>query len=108
MPNPAPKTQKWKAWQNLQPPGPPRLIVTGQVEISNTNQTPQLREHVPQGINPKILLLDLTITSSGVGNDVITWREVRFEKQIIKDQHSSIDVLWDGQNIGRANVETVQ
>jgi hypothetical protein len=108
MVNSLPNTKNWKAWQNLQPPGPPRLIVTGQVEVSNTNQNANLSEHVPQGINPAILLLDLTITTSGAGNTVMTWRDVRFEKQITKDQYSGVDILWQGQSVGRADVETVQ
>jgi hypothetical protein len=46
MADTAPRTQNWNAWQDLQPgPDGPRLIVTAQVEISNTNQTPHLREH---------------------------------------------------------------
>jgi hypothetical protein len=105
---PAPRNKNWKAWQNLQPPGPPRLIVTGQVELSNTNETPDLREHVPQGINPEILLLDLSITAHGVGNPVMTWRDVRFEKSIQRDQYSTVEISWDGQRIESLSVETVQ
>jgi len=105
----APKTQNWEAWQDLQPGSrTPRLYVTGQVEITNTNQTPHLAEHLPPGINPKILLLDLTVTSSGVGNTVVTWRDVRFEKDIKKDQYSKLDILWHGKEIGCAEVKTVQ
>jgi hypothetical protein len=104
----APKTKDWKAWQDLQPgPSQPKLIVVGQVQTSNTNQTPHLAVHAPQGFNPKILMLDLTITTSGVGNTVMSWREVRFEKKIAKDQYSSVDILWEGQPIAHAEVEDV-
>ncbi|MGC2780234.1 MAG: hypothetical protein WA418_31805 [Bradyrhizobium sp.] len=110
MANTPPKTRNWKAWQDLQvgPGKTPTLYVTGQVETTNTNQTPHLKEHVPQGTNPKILLLNLTITTSGVGNAVVAWRDVRFEKKIKKDQYSSVDILWDGKSVGQAKVETVQ
>jgi hypothetical protein len=109
MAKPAPKTKEWKAWQDLQPTPSktPKLIVTGKVETSNSNQTPRLNQHAPQGINPKILLLDLTIAASGAGNAVMGWREVRFETGIVKDQYSSVDILWDGERIGHAEVETV-
>jgi hypothetical protein len=107
MANSAPSTQNWKAWQNLQPVGKPKLIVTGQVQTSNSNQTPNLAEHVPQGINPKILLLDLTITTSGIGNTVMSWRDVRFEREIAKDQYTSVDILWAGQVVKQITVETV-
>ena len=44
-------TRNWKAWQNLQPGtnGAPTLHVKGEVETSNGNQTPHLKEAVPQG-----------------------------------------------------------
>ena len=104
-----PETTDWKAWQDLQPgPGRPKLIVTGKVQTTNTNQTPHLAEKVPQGINPKILLLDLTITSSGIGNDVLSWKGVRLEKNIQKDQYSSIEIFFGGESVGTATVETVQ
>jgi hypothetical protein len=104
-----PNTRDWKAWQNLQPVGKPKLIVTGQVETSNSNQTPKLSRHEPQGINPKILLLDLTITTSGIGNTVMGWRDVRYEESITKDQFSEVDVLWEGNVIVQIKeIETVQ
>ncbi len=100
-------TRNWKAWQNLQPPGKPRLIVTGEVQTTNMNQTPNLQEHVPAGFNPKILLLGLTITISGLGNDVIGWKTVRFEKNIEPNQYSTVEVLSDGNRIAEMKVETV-
>ena len=103
----APETKDWKAWQDLQPPSKPKLIVTGKVQTSKSNQTPHLAEHEPQGFNPKILLLDLTITASGAGSTVMGRREVRFEKPIQKDQYSSVDILWEGEHIAGAKVEDV-
>jgi hypothetical protein len=99
----SPTTRNWKAWQNLQPPGPPRLIVTGEVQTTNDNQTPNLQEHTPQGINEKILLLDLTITTSGTGGAVLGWKPVRFQKNIKPNQYSSVDVL----SVAQIKVETV-
>ena len=108
MANPAPKTRDFKAWQNVQPGGKPKLIVIGKVETSNSNQTPGLSEHVPQGINPKILLIDLTITTKGKGGTVMGWRDVRFEKPITRDQYSNVDILWDGNIIEHLKVETAE
>jgi hypothetical protein len=101
-------TRNWKAWENQQPPGPPRLHVTGEVETSNGNQTPHLAEASPQGINPEILLLDLTITMSGVGITVMGWKEVRFEKQVSKGQYTSVDIRADGETVGKADVKIVE
>ena len=103
-----PNTRNWKAWENRQPPGPPKLLVTGEVETTSTNQTPHLAEASPQGINPEILLLDLTITASGIGNDVMGWKEVRFEKQVSKGQYTSVDIHADGEGVGSAKVEIVE
>ena len=101
-------TRNWKAWEDRQPPEPPRLNVTGEVETSNGNQTPHLAEASPQGINPEILLLDLTITTSGTGITVMGWKEVRFQKQVSKGQYTSVDIHSDGESVGQADVEIVQ
>jgi hypothetical protein len=107
---PAPKTRKWEALEDRQP-GPgrgPKLIVTGEVEVGNTNETPHLKKHLPPGINPKIELLDLAITSSGQGNAVMTWKPVRYEEIVEKGQYSSVDILWEGKKIADAEVKVVQ
>lgn len=103
-------TRNWKAWQDLQPPvgSTVKLTVTGEVEITNTNQTPHLAEHVPQGFNESILLLSFTISTSGAGNTVVEWRKVApFKKDIREGQYTSVDILWEGESIGSANVESV-
>jgi hypothetical protein len=109
MANPAPKTKDWHAWQDLQPgPAKPRLHVVGQVQKSSTNQTPKLSEHVPQGINPKILQLDLTLAASGQGDALMSWQEVRFFKSIERDQYSNVEIFWDGKRIESLEVKDVE
>lgn len=103
-----PKSKNWKAWENRQPPGPPRLHVTGDVETSSTNQTPVLTEAVPQGINPAILILNLTVTSSGAGNDVMGWKQAKFEKRVTQGQYTNVDIHSDGQSVAVCEVEIVQ
>ena len=82
--------------------------MVGQVQTSSTNETPQLSEHVPQGINPKIFLLDLTITASGKGDMLMSWQEVRFFASIERDQYSNVDILWDGKRIESLEVQDVE
>jgi hypothetical protein len=107
MARPAPKTKNWKAEVLINPGGGGyRLVVRGEVEVANTNETPHLAEQHPQGINPKILLLDLTITSHGEGKPVMTWKEVRFEKKVTSDQYTSVDILWEGKSIADIKVTT--
>jgi hypothetical protein len=101
-----PNTKNWKAWQDLQPPGPPTLHATGEVETTNSNQ-PHLSEANPQGTNPKILLLNLTITTAGTGLTVVEFKQVAFTKRISKDQYTSVEIFSDGEQVGTAKVETV-
>ena len=110
MTKPTIKTRNWKAWQNLQPPlgSTVKLTVTGEFESTNANQTAHLTEHRPQGINQVILLLDLTTSTSGVGNTVMQWRNVTgFKKDIRKDQYTEVEILWEGHPIGKATVQSV-
>ena len=80
----------------------------GQVQTSSTNQTPKFSEHVPQGINPKIPMLDLTLTASGKGDMLMSWREVRYFESIERDQYSNVDILWDGEHIASLEVQDVE
>jgi hypothetical protein len=97
-----------KAWEDRQGPGGPTLHVTCEVETSNSNQTPQLKEAVPQGINPAILILDLSITSTGIGNPVMGWKQAKFEKKVSAGQYTSVDIHSNGQSVCTCKVEIVQ
>jgi hypothetical protein len=83
------------------------LYATGEVETSNSNQTPQLREAVPQGKNPTVLILNLAIAESGVGTAVLEWKPVRFEKKLSRDHYLSIDIHWEDKSVAACKVEVV-
>lgn len=105
----APRTRSWKAWEDRLP-GPGMgvaVYVKGEVETSNSNQTPHLREAVPQGINPTILILNLTIPESEAGNAVMGWKPVWFEKKLTRDHYISVDTHWEGKLIATCKVEVV-
>ncbi len=94
-----PDTSNWKAVENRQPPGV-RLKVTGTVTTTRSNQEPRLTKAVPQGINPAILLLDLSIeTSADVGSDVMGKRDVEYNEEIQAGQYTSIDIRFGGKTI---------
>lgn len=94
---PAPNTRNWKAWLNLQPPGPATLIVVGEVEA---DARPVLTKAVPQGLNPTILILDLTIEKTGDAGNAPTWREARYEESpVAQSQYSQVDIRWDSDII---------
>ena len=102
----APNTRNWKANEL------PNLIgrnykihVTGDVEVTATNQTPKLSDRVPQGINPRILLLNLTIVTSGVGGQIVFYRSVQYTKATSGDQYDEVDIFYRGKIIKRIKVD---
>ena len=101
----APNTRNWKANEL------PNLIgrnykihVTGDVEVTATNQTPKLSDRVPQGINPRILLLNLTIVTSGVGGQIVFYRSVQYTKATSGDQYDEVDIFYRGKIIKHIKV----
>ena len=103
----APNTRNWKAVEMSDLAGAnPRLTVSGEVEVSASNLTPQLEIiHTPQGINPTILLLDLTITSDGgYGDQIMIWKPVRYERSTSGDQYTDVDILFEGDAVERIAV----
>jgi hypothetical protein len=62
------KTSNWHAWINMQPIQPTKggtLHVTGEI-VDHPTQVATIVKKVPQGINPRILLLEIIIHTSGV------------------------------------------
>jgi len=89
----------WSAFVNRQPPGPAKLIVTGTCEFRSGGFTVELRRRVPQGINPRNLLLDKIVTPpSGPSTDAITQVEVRYEEETTAG-FDSVTILPDGPTI---------
>ena len=101
-----PKTDKWIARENRHgKKGGHRLVVGGLVQVTNTNKDPHLKEAVPQGINPKILILDLTIAQAGhPGLDVLVWKPAAYSKKVSAGQYDSVDIHWDGKSIATCKV----
>lgn len=93
-----PELSDFSAWINLQPPGPSKLIVVGKVVTNGGQLQPKLTERVPQGLNPTILLLDLTIVDTGgVGTADVAPRDVRFEKPASEGEYKQVEIHFDGQ-----------
>ena len=102
----APKTRNWTA--NEIPDFVGRrcvLVVSGDVQVTATNQTPKLKVHTPQGINPRILLLDLSIVSSGgIGAPIVFYKSVHYTRVTSCHQYDEVDILWGGKIIQRIKV----
>jgi len=102
----APKTKNWKAYEIPDFAGRRYvLVVNGEVQVTSTNQTPKLTVHVPQGINPRILLLDLSIVSSGgIGAPIVFYKSVHYTQATSGRQYDEVDILFGGKIIQRIKV----
>jgi hypothetical protein len=87
-------SQNWSAWINTQPiqPTPGTLIVVGEV-FTHPSKVAVLVKRVPQGINPKILLLEVVLHSSGVPTKQPQW--VKYAEALSSiGQYESIEVFF--------------
>jgi hypothetical protein len=83
-----------------------QITVTGEVELSETGTTAELREHTPQGTNPKILLLDLVIHRQGGIHGHIAWFEkLTFKKKSSGSEYDEVDIQYGGEIVQRVKVE---
>ena len=106
----APKNKDWYAWEDQMPPNPPgpTLYVTGEVETSGGNIVPVLKPAVPQGINPKILILDLTLLDTHrPGIAVVDYRTAWYSQDVTPGQYSQVQINWEGAEIKSIDVEIV-
>ena len=102
----APKTRNWSANELPDFAGHRyHLKVHGEVETSATNYAPKLTEHIPQGFNPRILLLDLTIVKTAeFGGQVVAFRSADYDRPTNGHQYDEVDILFDGEIIERIKV----
>lgn len=89
----------WKAWQNSMPPGPSTINVVGQCTFPTHGYKVKLTKAVPQGINPAILLLKLTITKP-TGPVILTpeKKEVRFRAKAPR-KYTHVTILPDNVTV---------
>jgi hypothetical protein len=102
----APATKDWSARIDTQPLGPPTFHVTGQVETRGGNLQPVLAPRSPQGFNPKIRQLVLTIEDKGGGGTKdIAFRACDYvERPVERRQYDSVEIFWEADVIARADV----
>lgn len=108
-------TCDWKAWINIMPeirkPGQPgrgaTLHVVGTVDTYSTDLA-YLEQRSPQGINLKILLLDLHVVTGIVPVD--NPQRVHYTQSVgSKDAYTSIDIFYEGRHEATIdNIEVVQ
>ncbi len=87
------------AVHDREPPGPAVLWVAGSCTFGTPGFTVELCRHEPQGINPRDLLLDLTITPpDGMVAQVVTTVEVRYEEETDAG-FDTVTILPDGISV---------
>jgi hypothetical protein len=101
MAGPAPKTRNWSARENKHEPSGLHVVVAGEVEVSATNRHPQLAEAPHVG---EVLPLDLTITESGVGAELVVWMGAHFHREVSANEFDRVEIRWDGEVIATVPV----
>jgi hypothetical protein len=110
-PNPNPTisvdTSDWYAWVNAFPPGPSSFHVTGIVYAPTPGYTASLEVAVPQGINPRDLILDLHLRAlPGIWPQVITPISVRYDLADYSGNYESVLVREPDGDAVQIPVET--
>ncbi|MEA2554161.1 MAG: hypothetical protein QOJ65_2337 [Fimbriimonadaceae bacterium] len=89
----------WTAIHDFMPPGPSRLRVDGVCDMPTPGYTIKLEKANPQGINPKILLLNKTeIAPGGIRPDVITPTPAHYEEET-EFPYAQVNIQPDGTTI---------
>ena len=93
------KCSGWQAWQDFMPPGPATLHVTGKCRFPTHGYKVTLKEAVPQGINPSILLLRKIVTPP-TGHVILTPQDVpaHFRKRT-NTHYTAVTILPDGTTV---------
>ena len=83
-----------------------QITVTGEVELTETGTTAELKEHVPSGFNPKILLLDLVIhRQGGIQGHIALFEKLTFKMKSSGHAYDEVDILYAAEVVQRVKVE---
>jgi len=81
----------FKAWIDRPPGAPPRLIMVGDVRVPTDGWQARLTKRSPQGINPKILILDVNVQQpEGDSTLEITTIPLRYEESPPQDEYGQV------------------
>jgi hypothetical protein len=81
----------FKAWIDRAPGGPPKLVMVGDVRVPTDGWQARLTKRSPQGINPKILILDVDAERpAGAAQEEITTIPLRYEESPPQDEYGQV------------------
>lgn len=90
------RTKDFTAFVSAIPPGPRKLIVAGTVVVGHPGHRVTLKPAQPQGFNPRILLMNLTVERvEGNFPQVVTDVPVRYE-EVGPADYDRVTILPDG------------
>jgi hypothetical protein len=101
----------FRAWINLMPPRPDDFHVIGGVVVTNPGIQATLTKRHPQGINPKILILDLSLMQQpGNWIQVVTCAQGRYDEILDwRENYSSVSIYHGDQLISNIDhIDVVQ
>jgi hypothetical protein len=102
-----PATRDWYAWNDMMPPKPDTFHVVGEVQVPNPGVDVLLVPRTPQGINPKILLLNLILVQrSGLWPHLVVWKRAHYEK--VNADYESVQIFSGDEVIANVPVEIVR
>ena len=100
-------TRDWYAWNNTMPPKPDEFLVVGEVQVPNPGVDVVLVPRNPQGINPKILLLDIHLHQRpGIWPQLVVWKPARYDK--VNANYESVQVFCGNDVIVTIPVDIIQ
>lgn len=86
------------AWNDLMPPTPDYLHVTGEVWVPNPGTDPELLPAPSPNPNPTVLSLDLyRCQKPGVWPQVALWKPVSFTKKITDTKYAQVEIRCGGK-----------
>ena len=101
-------SRNWSAIIDAMPPNPRRLVVRGEVVTTNSAIIPKLAEANRQRVNPKILLLELTLVNTGrIGTTDVNYRPVEFRRPTSPGAYSSVSIVHAGDVIANVRVRNI-
>ena len=81
----------FKAWIDRAPGAPPKLVMVGDVRVPTDGWQARLTKRSPQGINPKILILDVAAEQpAGAAQEEITTIPLRYEESPPQDEYGQV------------------
>jgi hypothetical protein len=102
------KTHSWKAWANLMPGSSKDVHVTGKISVPTGGWKAKLAKRSPQGINVRILQLELHVTPpSGIATQVLTEFDVKYTEKGGASLHDRVEIFCGSDRIADVPIEQV-